>query len=412
MTRRLGLCAALVLTLASCGDTSSQSDPGSLRGRITVQAAGGEGELKALQQLVDAFEAANLGVAVEFIGLAEQGEHIGKLGTAFAGGNPPDVFLLNYRRFGRFAAQGVLDLPAGLKADDYYGAAIEAFSVDGQLLCLPQNASSTVVYYNPALFRRAGVAVPAAGWTMNDMRDRARALKAKAVKSIGFETSFRSVPPIVWALGGEVVDDTNHPTKITLDTMPGREALAYLKDLVNAGVTATDEAADPAEDRFARGELAMFLDSRRAVPAFRKSEKLDFDVAPLPRGTTSATLLASDAYCVAKKSDNIALARAFAQYAVGPVGGAVLAESGRTVPSLRALAQSPVFLAPGKKPASSQVWLDVLDSARRLPSVAQWNEAESTASDVLEQYFADKTTLDAAVTTIARDSTRLLAEEG
>ena len=415
--RRLVLALALVL-LPACSDGAGRGPDapgasGSLSGTIRVQAAGGEGELSAIRELVAAFETKYPDAEVDFTGLAEQGQHIARLGTAFAGGSPPDVFLLNYRRFGRFAAQGVID-PARLpgSAGDYYTPSLEAFTQDGTLLCAPQNASSTVAYVNPSLFTKAGVPLPRAGWTMDDLKRTVSELRAKGVKTIGFEPSFRSVPPFVWALGGDVVDDLNKPTRITLGTDQGRGALEYLKGLLDdGGVSATDAAASPAEDRFAEGELAILLDSRRAVPSFRKAG-VDFDVVPLPKGTEEATLLASDAYCVAKASRNRDLAHAFARFALGAEGGAVLARSGRTVPSLKSLAASPDFLAPGQKPKSSQVWLDVLAHARRLPNVGAWNEAESTASDALEQYFAGKASLDETVALIERESQRLLAAEG
>lgn len=413
--RRIALALVLATTLAACSEGASRprdGATGSLTGTIKVQAAGGEGELNALREMIKAFEASHPGAKVEFTGLAEQGEHISKLGTAFAGGNPPDVFLLNYRRFGRFAKQGVIDPPT-LPDGEFYQPALDAFTFDGKLLCLPQNVSSSVVYFNTKLFADAGVAPPKADWTFADLEATAAALKAKNVKTIGFETTFRTVPAFVWAKGGEVVDDTDDPTVITLDTPEGRGALEYLKGLVdNGGVTATDAAAAAPEDRFAQGELAMLVDSRRAVPAMRKADGLDFDVVPLPKDKTSATLLASDAYCVSKASRNLALAREFARYAVGPEGGKVLAESGRTVPSLKSVAESDAYLAPGKKPAASRVWLDIVPSARRLPNVANWNEAETTASDLLEQYFAGKASLDSTVKKIAEESKRLLAQEG
>jgi multiple sugar transport system substrate-binding protein len=419
-TRSAALALVLAAALTACSDgvsPGSSAGPsgsgGPVSGTIRVQAAGGEGELNALRELVAAFEAKHPGTKVEFTGLAEQGEHIAKLGTAFAGGNPPDVFLLNYRRFGRFAAQGVID-PARLPqpAADYYQPSLEAFTMNGTLLCAPQNASSTVAYVNPGLFAKAGVPLPKPGWNMDDLQRTVEELNAKGVKTIGFEPSFRSVPPFVWAMGGDVVDNLDKPTRITLDTDQGRGVLAYLKRLLDTGgVSATDAAAAPAEDRFADGELAILLDSRRAVPAFRKAG-VDFDVVPLPKGQQEATLLASDAYCVAKASKNRDLAHEFARFALGTEGGTVLAKSGRTVPSLKSLAASPAFLAPDQKPTSSQVWLDVLEHARRLPNVGAWNEAETTASDALEQYFAGKATVDETVERIDRESQRLLAAEG
>ena len=415
-SRTVFLALSLTVLLAGCSsDGASPSGPtasgGTPTGTIRVQAAGGEGELNALRQMVTAFEAAHPGTKVEFTGLAEQGDHIAKLGTSFAGGNPPDVFLLNYRRFGRFAQQGVID-PARLpgNASDYYEQSLEAFTMDGSLLCLPQNLSSSVVYFNPKLF--GDVPLPKPGWTIQDLMDTVQALNAKKVKTIGFETGMRTVAPFVWLHGGDVVDDLENPTKITLATPESRSALEYLNALIaEGGVNATDAAAAPAEDRFAQGELAMLIDSRRAVPAMRKAG-LAFDVAPLPKGGAEATLLASDAYCVSKRAKNRELAHAFAQYAVGAEGGKVLAESGRTVPSLKSLAESDAFLAPDKAPKSSRVWLDVAPHVRRLPNVAAWNEAESTASDALEQFFAGKASLDQTVQLVEKESQRLLAAEG
>jgi multiple sugar transport system substrate-binding protein len=423
-TRSAAAALTLVALLAACSDgadrpgapaaSGTSATPGVPTGTIRVQAAGGEGELNALKEMIAAFEVSHPGTKIEFTGLAEQSEHIAKLGTAFASKSPPDVFLLNYRRFGRFAQQGVID-PAQLpgKEADFYPQTLEAFTFNGTLLCSPQNLSSSVVYVNTDLFAKAKVDLPKAGWTTDDLKKAADALAAKKVKTIGYETGMRTVAPFVWLFGGDVVDDLAKPTKITLDTPQAREALTYMKGLVdNGGVTATDAAAAPAENRFAQGELAMLIDSRRAVPSLRKAENLSFDVVPMPKGTTEATLLASDAYCVAKSSNNPALAHEFTTFAVGAEGGKVLAESGRTVPSLRSLAESDAFLAPDKAPKSSRVWLDVAPTVRRLPNVAAWNETESTASDVLEQYFAGKKSLDSTVATIEKDSRRLLAAEG
>ena len=95
-----------------------------------------------------------------------------------------------------------------------------------------------------------------------------------------------------------------------------------------------------------------------------------------------------------------ALATELAQYAVGQQGGAVLARSGRTVPSLRTLAESPDFLAPDEDPRSSRVFLDVLPDLRRLPNVRQEDEAEELANDLLAQYFAGEAGLDETVAAI------------
>lgn len=399
------LAAAIALVAGpACSDDEVEA-------RLIVQAAGGESEIKAIEDLAAAFEKERGGVRVDVVGVAEQSEHMARLSTAFAGGSPPDVFLLNYRRVGQFAAKGVIDPPREFDHAAYYAEPVNAFTIDGNLVCRPQNASSTVTYFNPSLFQRAGVPVPKAGWTYADMRSAAERLHAAGIEAIGFEHSVRTVAPFVWASDGRVVNNTARPTHITLDTPSGRGALTFLRDLLVFGVDVGEAAADPPEERFARGELAMLLDSRRAVPKLRRSEGLSFDVAPLPVDKKPATLLASDAYCVAKAGKRKPLAHAFAEYAVGPEGGGILAASGRTVPSLKALADSPAFLAPDQQPPSSRVWLDVLPTAMLLPNVAAWHETEEAASDVIEQFLAGRIALEEAVRRMAQESSLLLARD-
>jgi multiple sugar transport system substrate-binding protein len=411
--RRILLALLLpALALTGCG-----SDGGSGAGdRLTVQAAGGEGELGALRELIAAYEDAHPEVDVDFTGVPNQGDHIAKLSTAFAGGSPPDVFLLNYRRLGPFVQRGVLaPVELGeLALDDFYPPPIEAFTYDGELACLPQNVSSSVAYLNLDLLAQAGVPLPEADWTWPDLEATARALHEKDIAAFGFEPLVRNVAPFVWTAGGEVVDDTAEPTAMTFDSPQARQALSFLDRLQAYGVDARSRAATPPVEQFAAGELAIFVDSRRSVPAFRKADGLRFDVRPLPREDPtrpSASLLASDAYCVAAASDVPELAADFARFAAGPEGGQVLARSGRTVPALRALATGPAFLDPTQQPASSQVWLDIVDDLRRLPNVAAEDEAEEAADDLLAQLFAGNAALEPTVVEIRRTTAAVYGQD-
>lgn len=409
----------LCALLAACGapEQAPSQGGGPLTGRLTVQAAGGEGELTALRELITAYEQDRPGVTVGFTGVPSQGDHIAKLSTAFAGGKPPDVFLLNYRRLGPFVDRGVL---APVRLDeldvaDLYAPPVEAFTYEGELACLPQNVSSSVAYLNLDLFAKAGVPLPDPEWTWADLEQAAQTFAAQGIAAVGYDAEIRTVAPFVWTAGGEVVDDTAAPTAMTLDTPEGRRALGYLAGLQQYGVDATSRAAAPPADQFAAGELAVFVDSRRAVPSFRKAEGLSFDVRPLPRADAdrpSMSLLASDAYCVSKASQVGALAADFAEYAVGPEGGAVLAASGRTVPSLKELAASPVFLDPAQQPKSSQVFLDVVPTLRRLPNVGPQDEAEEAANDLLAQYFAGKADLDTTVREIREATAAAYGQDG
>jgi len=408
--------AALLLSALAVTACGAEEPAAEGSRTLTVQAAGGEGELSALRELIAAFEDVNPDVDVDFVGVPSQGDHIAKLSTAFAGGNPPDVFLLNYRRLGPFVERDVLaPVQLGdLSREDFYAPPLEAFTYDGELACLPQNVSSSVAYLNLDLLEQAGLALPPDDWTWDDLEQMSRTLSDKGIAAFGLEPMVRNVAPFIWTAGGEVVDDTAAPTAMTFDSPEARKALAFLHGLQAYGVDARSRAATPVVGQFEAGELAVFVDSRRSVPAFRKADGLRFDVRPLPRedpARPSASLLASDAYCVSKASDSPALAAEFALFAAGPEGGQVLARSGRTVPALKALADSPAFLDPEQPPASSQVWLDIVDDLRRLPNVAAQDEAEEAADDLLAQYFADKAALDTTVAEIRRATAAVYGQD-
>ncbi|HVE63370.1 MAG TPA: sugar ABC transporter substrate-binding protein [Mycobacteriales bacterium] len=415
MRRTLAMvCALPLIALSACSggaEPAGRRDPGAaLTGSIRVQLSGGDSEIKAAQELVDSFQASHPGATVTLIPVASQGDHIAKLATAFAAGKPPDVFLINYRRFGTFARPEVIDPPDPAAAAGLYPAPVAAFTKDGRLLCLPQNASSMVVYFNPAMFAKAGVDVPKQGWTWSDMLATARALQAKGVEAVGFETELIRLAPFVWSNGSEIVDKESDPSKVTLDAPPAREALQFLLDLQKTGLDATQRAAQEPEEAFLAGRTAMLFESRRAVPSLRKAPDLEFDVVGVPRKVSATSVLHSDGYCVAAKSKNKALGQAFAAYAVSTEGATVLARTGRTVPSVQALAESPVFLDPTVEPKSAQVFLDALPTVRAMPSSPGWHEAEETAGEILTALFAGNLSLDAAVRRIEKDTATVLAQ--
>jgi multiple sugar transport system substrate-binding protein len=163
------------------------------------------------------------------------------------------------------------------------------------------------------------------------------------------------------------------------------------------------QSAESNESRFLNGTLAMYFNSRRGVPTYRTITAFEWDVAPLPRGSQPAGILHSDGYCMAASSKEKDAAWRFIEFANSPAGQELVARTGRTVPSLRAVAESPAFLEPGKAPASSRVFLDTIDSVRQVPVMANWPAIEDTASqDIAQAFFGQVTVAEAASSAILR----------
>ncbi len=419
MTRLLALLLVLVpLSVAACGgDGGDDGGGGAAGGEVQFLVFGDPEELQAYREVIAAFKTEEPDVRVQLVEASDRDDLLARLATSIAGGRPPDLFLLNYRFYGQFAAKGQLEPLAervseseAFEEKDFYPQALDAFRFDGELTCLPQNISSLVVYYNKALFRQAGLAFPRAGWTWKQFVDTAVKLtdRKREQYGLGIEPSLIRVAPFVWSNGGELVREDL--SGFALDEPAAQEPLREFMLLHTAYRAIPNEEEVESQDdesRFMNGGLGMILSSRRSTPAFRTITGFDWDVAPLPRFAGQAGILHSDAYCLTKGSDNKDAAWRFVEFALGREGQRITARAGRTVPSLREVAESDAFLDPSAKPAGSRVFLDTIPVIRRVPTIPEWPELEDAAEPVLEEALYEGATpsevareLDAATSSI------------
>jgi multiple sugar transport system substrate-binding protein len=389
-------------------------DTGSATAPVTVQIGADPEEAAVYESLVKAYQESG-GGEVELVTVA-RGDHLTRLSTAFASGGAPDVFLINYREYAPFVQRGAVHPigplleQAGVKTADYYEEPLRAFTYTNALQCMPQNISSLVVYWNRGLFTQAGVAPPKPGWTWADFVATARALTTGGIKGVGIDPSIIRMAPFIWSSGGTIVDNDAAPTRTTLHEPAARAALQSVVDLIGTGATPSKEqlAAQDLPEQFMTGKVAMFLSSRVEVPALRDQRGLDFDVAALPVMGKPASILHSDAYCVASGSKNKAAAAKFVAHAVGRQGQNITALGGRTVPSLRSVATSPAFLSPSRSPASSQVFLDAIPHLRHTPVTPSWPEVEDVIGTQLQRAFEDGVPLDEVLAEIQKQADPLL----
>lgn len=413
MFKNLVLCL-LALTLGTaCSDNNTEVE-------ITFRVSGDPAERDAYASLVDAFHEAHPEIHVEMAHIPSDSDYRSRLVTDFAAGTAPDITLMNYRRIPSFAAQELLE-PVGpylddsdlISAEDFYPATIEAFTWKGTLLCVPQNISSLVVYYNEDLFDAAGLDYPPDDWNWDDFVNTAVALTQDSdgdgrmdQYGLGIDPSLYRLAPFIWQNEAPLVDDDAMPGRLTLTRPPTLEALQWFVDLSQVHhvvPTREEEASQNSESRFIAGTTAMFLDSRRGTPTYREIESFTWDVAPLPTGKTSAGILHSDAYCMSATTENKDAAWTFIEFANSVEGQTLIAASGRTVPSLISVAESDVFLEPGLPPSRSYVWTETADILRRVPLISTWQEIERVAGEEIERaFYGDITAQEAATLAVQR----------
>lgn len=388
--------------------------PGQTGGKVSFMMFGDPTEKVAYDGLIAAFTRKHPEIRAELLYVPNQVMYYQRLTIDFAGGTPPDVFLLNYRRYSNFAAGNQLEpLDAYVARSqvinlaDFYPQAVAPFRWQNSLLAIPQNISSLVVYYNKTLFDKAGVPYPKTDWNWDTFVTTAKALTKDTdgdgttdQYGMGTDAIMFRVAPFIWQNGGDIVDNPAAPRKLTLDSPAAKEALVRFVDLQlkhRVVPTQVEEKAESSISRFLRGSTAMYFDSRRVVPAFRTITGFDWDIAPLPRGKTPAGILHADAFFMAAASKNKPAAWTFIEFANSVEGQTILARTGRTVPSRMSVANSPDFLEPGSKPANGRVFLDVIPDIRAVPVLKNWVDIESCASEEIERAYHGNVSLERAI---------------
>ena len=147
-----GLLTALLLCalVVACGG----SDEGS-SGSVRFLVFGDPAEINAYRTLIDAFAEEEPDIDVQLVEASDREDLIARLSSSLSGGAPPDLFLMNYRFYGQYASRDVLE-PLGpyvsdsseFEEGDFYPQALDAFRWQGELMCVPQNISSLILYFN------------------------------------------------------------------------------------------------------------------------------------------------------------------------------------------------------------------------------------------------------------------------
>ena len=406
---RLAVVVGLALGVAACGDDDADSDGGGAASRRRCRRSPSRSPATrrrraSTRELAESYKS-ETGRTVNIVEVPERDVHLAKLTTSFSAGKAPEVFLLNYRYLGGFAAKGVIE-PAGPRLDKseafdrdaFYPIPLQAFDYDGALQCVPQNASSLVTYVNLDAFEEAGIEPPKDSWTYDEFIAAAEKLTTARRHGIGLDLSTIRAAPWVWSAGGELVDDPAKPTKFLFDTPEGRRGLEHVIALQENGWAPNADEVDSKDvlDRFLDGSVAMFMSSRRDVPVAAHDHGLRVGRGAVPDRRRAGERAALGRLLHGEGRERrrgVAVDRVRARRA-GP-GGAGGVRAQRAVAA--AVAESPAFLEPTDPPANSKVFVDALANMHQLPVTPNWSEVESRTDDILTELYYGRLELDAGL---------------
>ncbi|WP_306744884.1 ABC transporter substrate-binding protein [Saccharothrix yanglingensis] len=338
--RGLALLAAVSLVATGCGSGGPADESGPVTLTVSVWNLQGTPEFKAL---FDAFERANPDVTVEPVDILAD-DYAEKVTTMLAGGDETDVITMkNVTDYARYAGRGQLaDLTDTARGEG--GAALaglDAFAVDGKFFALPYRHDFWVLYYNKALFDRAGVPYPE-DLTWDQYTELARKLTRGdgAGKVHGtYHHTWRSVVHAIAAAqtgGDQITGDFEFfadQYRTALDVQESGAALDF-------GTAISQQASY--RTVFETGTAAMMPMGTWYVAGVLKAKAegatdVEWGLAPLPQrpGASGVTTFGSPtAFAVNENARHTATAREFVEFAAGEEGAEAITGVG-VVPALQ-----------------------------------------------------------------------------
>jgi multiple sugar transport system substrate-binding protein len=426
MTRRLvAMTSAFVLSLglAACSDdgqrpprpaSNSSSQPADEPRTLTFGAFGHPEELEAFDQVVDSFNASSQSREVKLVTWANHEQAL----EAVLGGEAPDVFLTSSRDLLQ-VADSESTRPVSLLLDErgvdfgdrYSRDALEAFSYDDDLQCMPYSVSPMVIYYNDELIdfakmERRELDVPSESregvlsdrWSLAEFGAAAQfATRRGTVDGVWIEPTLRGLAPFIYSGGGQVFDDDDDPKSLDFAGDGTRSALdqtlAILRD-PTLTPSADDLRSATALQLFKRGKLAMIAGFRDLVPELRAVETLSFDTISMPVIENLATVGEIDGLCISAGTEHVNDAADFLAYAVSDAALEVVTRTGYIVPANTEVAGSEAFLWPGREPAHASVFNSAIRGMVIPPLLATGPELEAAVAPMLDDLITSPGVLD------------------
>lgn len=304
-----------------------------------------------MMKMKKAFEAKHPDIELEIIDVPFQQFH-DKAVTQFRAGNLPDVLLSQVDWIGEFADLGMiaeLDQFVAKEAPDFMDQYVDAFhqKYKGHLYGLPMHSGCVCLYYNKDIFAKAGVAGPPKTW--EELVEVAQKV-TKLENTYAFTCTLQAEPstnmtydiyPLMLQAGAKIVDENNNPA---FNSPEGVKAVQFYVDLVNKykvsvpGVLSNGEKEK--RGNFSAGNVAMMFEGPWGISIQSGlNPNTNYDIALMPVGATSGTIVRGSIYTITSQSKNKEAAWKFIKWATGEEGATIWCSGSGDMPANKLCAE-------------------------------------------------------------------------
>ncbi|MGE3328890.1 MAG: ABC transporter substrate-binding protein [Acidimicrobiia bacterium] len=364
-----------------------------------------------LGDLVNTYNGSQSAVKVSLVYQGTYDESLSKYIAALRGGDLPDLMQTE-----ETAMQLMVDskstVPAQACVDaskydtsDYLGEVLDQYRIGGVLVTMPFQLSNPVLYYNRALFTKAGLDPDKPPATFDELIAVSQKLvDAKVVKKGAM--SLDAYPWIVeqWMAmaGSPVVDNDNgraaRATKTLFDSDAGKKAFGVLAEMAGKGLVfpaTSDELAKYLA--VATGDSAMTLGSSSSLGTIYdeigRFPGVEIGVAKLPGPTGGGITVGGGSLWMAKNSDD-------GHKAASWDFQTWLNEPAQQITWALGTGYIPTRASVSTDPALSKLWAERPGFKVAFDQLAQAPRAPGGGSPVIGDYAGVRTAIEAAMETV------------
>jgi multiple sugar transport system substrate-binding protein len=416
--------AALLAGCSGGGDTNSPAAEGytppakDLKAEITY-GVWDQTQVEAIDANIAGFNEEYPNIKVN-VNVTPWGDYWTKLQTQGSSSTLPDLFWMNGPNFQLYASNGMFEpITAQIESGDidpanYPKALVDLYTFDGVSYGVPKDFDTIAVWYNKALFAKAGVEEPKAGWTWDDFHEKAKAISDKlsgeGIYGVAATTEGQAgYYDTILQAGGDVISADG--TKTGYGTPEAAEGIKFWADLIADGSSPDiKQLSDtPGLTWFTSGKVAMYQSGSWQRNAMVGSDvKNDVQVVEMPKGDKQATIIHGISNVVSAKSKNKQAAQALQVYLASEKAQAQQGEMGAVIPAFNGTQKAFVDSIPEY---NLQVFLDAIDYSHPYPVSQNTSAWAGVEGELVLKALSGEMTVDAVNKELATKVQALLDAE-
>ncbi|HEX7550471.1 MAG TPA: ABC transporter substrate-binding protein, partial [Candidatus Methylomirabilis sp.] len=345
------LAVAVVVAMAPTGASAAKTEVKWSQWKTTEV-----GE-KLMNELKAAFEKENPDITLTLVDSPFTGFH-DKAITLFQAQKLPDVLLVQVDWVAEFADLGMLEpLDSWLAKEpkEYMDNIPTTFQQkwQGKQYYLPLHSGCVALYWNTEIFKNAGIAGPPKTWEeyvtiakkVTNLEKKIFATTATLQVEPPTNMTY-DIYPLIFQAGGSLIDEKTN--KAVFNSPAGVKAIQWYVDLINKDKVAVPGVLSNGEKEkranFGAGNVAMMFEGPWGIAIQKQlNPNLKYDIATLPKGMTTGTVVRGSLNTVTTQAQNKEAAWKLVRWLSGPVGNEMWAKGTGDFPGRKDVAEKPFY---------------------------------------------------------------------